>query len=107
MEYYLVIKKNKVFIHTSKFMNLEKHKAEQKDVWYDFICIQFWERQNYSHKKSRFVGAEDLGSGEGIDCTGGSRNFFFLVIVMFSILGVIVITRLYIISKVNQTVSLM
>lgn len=58
-------------------MNLEKHKAEQKDVWYDFICIQFWERQNYSHKKSRFVGAEDLGSGEGIDCTGGSRNFFF------------------------------
>lgn len=73
MEYYLVIKKNKEFIHTSKFMNLEKHKAEQKDVWYDFICIQFWERQNYSHKKSRFVGAEDLGSGEGIDCR--TRSF--------------------------------
>lgn len=58
-------------------------------------------------KKGRSVGTDDPGSGEGLTAQGAQGILFFFVIVMFCILSVVVITRLYVITNVNPTTSLM
>ena len=104
MEYYLIIKRSETFIYTTKWMTLKEHEAEWKYcILYDFICMQFWERQNCSYK-TQIRG--DWKGTRGRDWVHKGSWEPFLLIKIFCILIVVVVTWLYIITKVNRTVSL-